>query len=383
MAISVPLLMSYIDAELNVIITGQAGTGKTEMLMQACEELGLVVKYYSASTLDPFADLVGIPVPNNETRKIEFWRPDDVNKAQVIIFDELNRAEEKTKNAVFEITQFHTINGEPLPNLLCVVAAINPVEEGYDTDELDIALWDRFDIYLESEVVADYNYFKKKYGAIYARLGIEMFKDYQKDYKNAQRSDKNTIGYFSPRRLDKLMGIFKKFPNESTFKNVLPSDVTLDSRGWTTKFNHGLAEQKKMDKSPETVEKPKPVSTAIAIEQGGDSPDQIMEKEKNLKNQKEFTANQLRASSNAPLFVDAYRYAESNSPNDAQLLLTNLSSALNKGVGPESIKTVWGDVLFDFNERQQATMMAGWVGAKHREMRDIFLDYKAAQRSAA
>ena len=64
MAISVPKLQAYMEAGLNVLITGPAGTGKTSMLKQASANLGWTMKYYSVSTLDPFADLVGISQPN-------------------------------------------------------------------------------------------------------------------------------------------------------------------------------------------------------------------------------------------------------------------------------------------------------------------------------
>ena len=100
MAITVQQLKQYMEANKNILIAGEAGTGKTEMLKAAANELNLKMKYYSSSTLDPFADLVGIPVPNTSTKLVEYYRPREIDEAQVIFFDELNRADPKTINAV-------------------------------------------------------------------------------------------------------------------------------------------------------------------------------------------------------------------------------------------------------------------------------------------
>src|SRR5439155_607532 len=51
-----------VQAGLNVLVEGPHGVGKTSLALDGAAELNLRVKYWSASTLDPF-DLVGIPVP--------------------------------------------------------------------------------------------------------------------------------------------------------------------------------------------------------------------------------------------------------------------------------------------------------------------------------
>lgn len=264
MAITVNKLKNYIAADHNVIITGPAGTGKTGMLMKATEDLGLKTKYYSASTLDPILDLVGLPIPSENTRTVDFYRPLDVDNAEVIFFDELNRAEPKTLNAVFEIIQFRSINGAKLPNLKCVVAAVNPVSDEYDTEELDLALLDRFDVYLNAEVEADYNFYKNMFGTDYARAGIAMFKQYQKDYNNSQRSNKNKMGYFSPRRLEKLMTTFALFPTAATIREVLPHDVVVSAKDVAQKFNIALGNMEDKSKAPVKSAAPKKTASSSA-----------------------------------------------------------------------------------------------------------------------
>lgn len=359
MAINTSKIKNYIDAGLNVIISGPSGTGKTAMITEATESLGLKTKYYSASTLDPFADLVGIPVPNESTRSVDYYRPREVDEAEVIFFDELNRAEVKTRNAVFEIIQFRSINGEKLPNLKTVVAAINPVSEEYDTEELDLALFDRFDSYLESEVVADYPYFKRKYGADYARVGVKMFNDYQKDYNNKNRSSKNEIGYFSPRRLEKLMSTFALFPNESTIREVLPPDVVVSAKYVADQFNTALGNKKKKQNNAPTAKK------------SASGSDEEWRKRYDL--QVQMPNGDFTTRGNSIMFMRVYRWAQVNGAVvDLDALRVRVANALSKpGVGPVKI-SYFSEVIDDMTISERRIIFNTWDQNKRRTMRNRF-----------
>ena len=134
----------------NALLVGPHGVGKTSMIMSVARDLGLVAKSFCASTLDPFADLIGIPVPidKNGDKTMEFVRSDSVNQAELMFFDELNRAHPKVLNAILEIVQFKTVNGERLPRLKCVFAAMNPAGDRYHCESVDPALLDRFHIHI-------------------------------------------------------------------------------------------------------------------------------------------------------------------------------------------------------------------------------------------
>ena len=45
---------------LNALLVGYHGVSKTQMHLEEAKSLGLKIKYYSNSTLDPWSDLVGI-----------------------------------------------------------------------------------------------------------------------------------------------------------------------------------------------------------------------------------------------------------------------------------------------------------------------------------
>lgn len=182
---------------IDTLITGTHGIGKTEMVMSIAKRLGLKVKYYSASTLDPWADLVGIPTPvkevetfrivrslvetnvrlatrflmesqrlsqdlaeeivdhihikSNGKSHLEFLRPEDLQHCDWVVCDEINRSHERVQNAILELVQFKTINGEHLPRLQMVWGIQNPPGGTYRVTPLDPALVDRFGAHVHLE----------------------------------------------------------------------------------------------------------------------------------------------------------------------------------------------------------------------------------------
>jgi hypothetical protein len=155
-------LQKYAQHNLNVLLIGTHGIGKTTVTQAVAQDLGLKFKYYSASTLDPFADIVGIPVPDRETKTCEFFRSQDLENAEFIFFDELNRAQPRVLNAVLEIIQFKTVNGVRLPKLKMIWAAINPPGDDYQVEELDPALVDRFHCFIKMMPEINMEYLKAK-----------------------------------------------------------------------------------------------------------------------------------------------------------------------------------------------------------------------------
>lgn len=365
MAITVQQLKQYMEASKNILIAGEAGTGKTEMLRTAAEELGLRMKYYSSSTLDPFADLVGIPVPNTVTKIVEYYRPKEIDQAQVIFFDELNRADPKTINAVMEIIQFRTINGDPLINLKCIVAAINPVDMGYNTEELDIAVRDRFDFFLTSEVVADYSFFKNKFGASVARTAIDLFKDYQSSYKEAQRSKKNTLGYFSPRRLEKVLDAFMQFQTAEVIAASLPDDIIIAHKHWAMRLEEAIVGVKKININlDEAVSNAKELIKLVPSElRKKQNQDPLLKTYSNLKL---IVAKQKK---DAPANVDPSNseYEIDNNSIEEKLmykLRTNTAAALNAGINTGRIVEEYGTIVRDFDSNQVKTLEKNWQWTK-------------------
>lgn len=85
-----------LDNNLNVILKGLHGTGKTSIVKQCFESRKLRYKYFSASTMDPWVDFIGVPkekIDSNGNSTLELIRPREFQNDEVeaIFFDEFNR----------------------------------------------------------------------------------------------------------------------------------------------------------------------------------------------------------------------------------------------------------------------------------------------------
>lgn len=201
----IPSLMDFaIKHRRNILFIGEHGVGKTSMICQAFEDAGLNYRYYSASTMDPWVDFLGIPkegTDENGNPVLRLVRPEGIDtEVEALVFDELNRSHPKIRNAVMELIQFKSINGRRFNNLKVVWAAINPAdsESNYDVEELDPAQMDRFHHIISIPYLPDTAYFKTKF----SRLGLAAC-----EWWNSQKDDvKKKI---SPRRLDYTLDILK------------------------------------------------------------------------------------------------------------------------------------------------------------------------------
>lgn len=205
MASLIPNAKSWLDANKNVLLIGDHGVGKTQSIVELAKKEGVNLKYYSCSTLDPYTDLVGVPtvVEDENGKHLENVRPRDLDDAELLFLDELNRADEKVINALLEIIQFQTINGEPLPKLRCVWAAINPPGSVYTVTELDPAVIDRFDVYHQVNPKADSNYLTS---AGIRKEVAEVLVTWWRD-QSRNRDQREAI---TPRRLEKIGLLFEQ-----------------------------------------------------------------------------------------------------------------------------------------------------------------------------
>lgn len=221
------VLSSAAEAQMNVLLRGESGVGKTHLIMDICSNYGFKLKYFSASTLDPFADLVGIPVPDGNC--VKYLRSADINEAEVMFFDELNRSHKRVTNAVFEIIQFKSLNGEVLPNLKMVWAAINPWDvDGYQTEELDIALQGRFHFNIDIPYNVSIDYLETTYGENVANAAYDWWQDLSEDLKMK----------FSPRRLDYTL---KSMVNNLPYQYTSPFDVKIPFQSLVSSIDLALS----------------------------------------------------------------------------------------------------------------------------------------------
>lgn len=225
MAVNTKDLIKYANSGLNVLLSGPHGIGKTaiikEVFNNAFGEYYTNWRYFSASTLDPWVDFIGIP--KNYTRPDgkevfgivppeHFTGEEDV---KAIFFDEINRAEEKTLNALMELIQFGSINGRKFPNLKCIWAAENPADDQdnqYMVKELDPAQKDRFQIQIPLKNELNMAYMRKKFGQDASQIAAEWWNGYKTQ--------------ISPRRLDDILsGFFQGF----NLSHYVPANVNANA----------------------------------------------------------------------------------------------------------------------------------------------------------
>lgn len=207
-----------LDNDINVLFSGKHGVGKTHVILEAFRRNNLQFAYFSGSTLDPWVDFVGVPRPVKDEQGrvfLDLVRPKIFvyDQIQAIFIDEYNRSAKKVRNAIMELIQFGTINGHPLRNLKVVWAAINPHDEDgtYDTEELDPAQLDRFQVHIDVPYKPSAAYFTARYGAQASLAATSWWNELPKDIKEK----------VSPRRLDYALDFFDK---GGDINFILPSE---------------------------------------------------------------------------------------------------------------------------------------------------------------
>lgn len=218
--ISTANLNFWIKNNYNVLFRGKHGVGKTATILQSFAHHNLKFQYFSASTMDPWVDFIGVPkekIDENGNSYLDLIRPKHFQDDQVeaIFLDEFNRSSKKVRNAVMELIQFKSINGKKFNNLKIIWAAINPEddeENKYDVEALDPAQLDRFHVITDIPYLPHAPYFREKYGQEVADVAVTWWKELTKEQKDL----------VSPRRLDYAMDMYSK---GGDLKFVLPNGV--------------------------------------------------------------------------------------------------------------------------------------------------------------
>lgn len=214
-------LRFWAENGLNVLFEGPHGVGKTALAEQTFNEVfgqrGKDWIYFSAATMDPWVDFVGVPKDREASDGVVYLdliRPEVFarDRVKAIIFDEFNRAPKKVRNAVMELMQFKSINGHKFESLRCIWAAVNPAdddENDYDVEEIDPAQRDRFHVHFQFGYDVSIAYFNEKYGEK-GTVACEWWRSLTKELKKS----------ISPRRLDYCMFVESL---GGSIKDILPA----------------------------------------------------------------------------------------------------------------------------------------------------------------
>lgn len=242
------MLDFWIENNLNVLFVGRHGVGKTSMIIDAFKRNKKHYRYFSASTMDPFVDFIGVPKEMKDAKGsyLDLVRPKEFrdDEVEILFFDEFNRSHKKIRNAVMELVQFKTINGRPFPNLKMVWAAINPEDDeaaSYDVEPLDPAQRDRFQVQIEIPYKPQIAFFRDKFGAEAADAAVEWWNKLPDDAKLR----------ISPRRLDTALEMNKISGN---IRHVLPPIANVEKLINALAYGSPLKNLREVMKKKDVVE---------------------------------------------------------------------------------------------------------------------------------
>jgi hypothetical protein len=153
-----PVVLAALINEEPLLLVGPHGCAKSFLLERLAQALGSAYRFYNASLIN-YDDLVGIPVPDESRKRLEFITTDAaIWDAEIVFIDELNRTRPELQNKLFPIIHERRVQGLPLTKLRYRWAAINPppaedadLEDGgyLGVEPLDPALADRFNFIVD------------------------------------------------------------------------------------------------------------------------------------------------------------------------------------------------------------------------------------------
>lgn len=130
-------------AKRPVLLEGSTGVGKSEIVHQAAEALGVQCTILDLSLLEP-PDLVGLPVIKDGRTTYAPPQLLPLGGEGILLLEELNRAERYIQQPALQLLTARRLHEYVLPDGWSVVAAINPEEGEYQVTPLDPALRSRF-----------------------------------------------------------------------------------------------------------------------------------------------------------------------------------------------------------------------------------------------
>ena len=141
-------LLEATPASHNIMLVGNHGIGKSEILTEFFKEKGMpVVALFLGQMADP-GDLIGLPCKDEKTGKTDFmapyWFPTD-GKPVVLFLDELNRARPEILQTIMDLALNRKLAGKYLPEGSRIISAVNAGDQ-YQLTDLDPALVSRFNI---------------------------------------------------------------------------------------------------------------------------------------------------------------------------------------------------------------------------------------------
>jgi hypothetical protein len=154
-----------VDARLSMFLHGPTGIGKSNLMEQYCENNELALYVLPAAQLDP-VDARGIPVPVPATKTTDWYPPGFLPKdgEGILFLDELNRANQDTQSALYQLILEGRIGDYILPDGWHIMAAGNRDIDGCMVQPMSRALKNRFTHFIMEVNYDDWHKWANKKG---------------------------------------------------------------------------------------------------------------------------------------------------------------------------------------------------------------------------
>jgi len=206
-----------------VLLRGRHGVGKSEVVYQIAQTMGLPIVERRASQMTE-GDLIGLPKTDGDVTS--FCPPDWFQSAcdapVLLFFDEVDRAVTEVRQGLFELTDSRKLFGKSIHEDTVIVAAVNGGEHGsqYQVGEMDPAELDRWTVFDVEPTVEDWLDWAK-----------DNVSEIVWDFVNQNRSHLEHGGDFEPNKV---------YPSRRSWKRL---NDCLDSAGMLGEEHNPLTYQ--------------------------------------------------------------------------------------------------------------------------------------------
>lgn len=138
-------LISMIKAQQPVMLHGSPGIGKSQVVKQVADSMGLQLIDLRLSQLDP-VDLRGVPSVNAKTKQTNWNTPSFLphDGKGIIFYDEINTATQSMQAAAYQLILDRKLGDYKLPDGWAQVAAGNRSTDRAIVNQMSTALKNRF-----------------------------------------------------------------------------------------------------------------------------------------------------------------------------------------------------------------------------------------------
>ena len=153
------VITPIVNARFPVLVRGRHGIGKSTIVYQLADKMGLPVIERRASQMTE-GDLLGLP---KLAKNVTSWCPPEwlataCNEPVVLFLDEVDRATLEVRQGIFELCDSRKIAGNALHPDTLIFACVNGGEHGsqYQVGEMDPAELDRYTVFDVEPTVEDW-----------------------------------------------------------------------------------------------------------------------------------------------------------------------------------------------------------------------------------